>query len=140
MRAVRFIGAVLALALASTTAFAGARDDLNTFTKGLKGLSGEFSQQVFDPQGKLKETSTGTLALATPRLFRWRGRVHRVRRGDGPERIYGEWWKRSGEADAVRDYFRVEDEEGNRFWLYRRGDSVDPRTGDLSWWLQGAFG
>jgi protein ImuB len=75
-----------------------------------------------------------------PRLFRWRGRVHRVRRGDGPERIYGEWWKRSGEADAVRDYFRVEDEEGNRFWLYRRGDSIDPRTGDLSWWLQGAFG
>lgn len=71
MRAVRFIGAALALALASTTAFAGARDDLNTFTKGLKGLSGEFSQQVFDPQGKLKETSTGTLALATPRLFRW---------------------------------------------------------------------
>jgi protein ImuB len=75
-----------------------------------------------------------------PRLFRWRGRLHRIRRGDGPERIYGEWWKRSGEADAVRDYFRVEDEEGNRFWLYRRGDSVDPRTGDLSWWLQGAFG
>ena len=75
-----------------------------------------------------------------PRLFRWRGRVHRVRRGDGPERIYGEWWKRNGEAVAVRDYFRVEDEEGNRFWLYRRGDSTDPRTGDLSWWLQGAFG
>jgi protein ImuB len=75
-----------------------------------------------------------------PRLFRWRGRIHRVRRGDGPERIYGEWWKRHGEADAVRDYFRVEDEEGNRFWLYRRGDSTDPRTGDLSWWLQGAFG
>lgn len=74
-----------------------------------------------------------------PRLFRWRGRIHRVRHGDGPERIYGEWWKKSGEADAVRDYFRVEDEEGNRFWLYRRGDSVDPRTGDLSWWLQGAF-
>ena len=40
----------------------------------------------------------------------------------------------------MRDYFRVEDEEGNRFWLYRRGDSTDPRTGDLSWWLQGAFG
>jgi protein ImuB len=75
-----------------------------------------------------------------PRLFRWRGRLHRIRRGDGPERIYGEWWKKSGEADAVRDYFRVEDEDGNRFWLYRRGDSTDPRTGDLSWWLQGAFG
>jgi protein ImuB len=75
-----------------------------------------------------------------PRRFRWRGRVHHVRRGDGPERIHGEWWKRSGEADAVRDYFQVEDEEGERFWLYRRGDGEDLRTGDLSWWLQGAFG
>ena len=60
--------------------------------------------------------------------------------GDGPERVYGEWWRKSGEADAVRDYFQVEDEEGRRFWLYRRGDGFDPRTGDLSWWLQGAFG
>ncbi|HEX8534863.1 MAG TPA: DUF6504 family protein, partial [Allosphingosinicella sp.] len=75
-----------------------------------------------------------------PLRFSWRGRMHRVRRADGPERIYGEWWKRSGEADAVRDYFQVEDEEGARFWLYRRGDGVDARTGDLSWWLQGMFG
>ena len=75
-----------------------------------------------------------------PRRFVWRGRTHRVRRADGPERVHGEWWKRSGEADAVRDYFQVEDEEGSRFWLYRRGDGIDLRTGDLSWWLQGAFG
>ncbi len=75
-----------------------------------------------------------------PRRFVWRGRLHRVRRADGPERVHGEWWKRSGEADAVRDYFQVEDEEGGRFWLYRRGDGIDLRTGDLSWWLQGAFG
>jgi protein ImuB len=75
-----------------------------------------------------------------PRRFVWRGRIHRVSRADGPERVHGEWWKRSGEADAVRDYFQVEDEEGGRFWLYRRGDGIDLRTGDLSWWLQGAFG
>jgi protein ImuB len=75
-----------------------------------------------------------------PRRFIWRGRVHRVSRADGPERVHGEWWKRSGEADAVRDYFQIEDEEGGRFWLYRRGDGVDLGTGDLSWWLQGAFG
>jgi protein ImuB len=75
-----------------------------------------------------------------PRRFTWRGRAHVVRRADGPERIYGEWWKKSGEADAVRDYFQVEDEEGARFWLYRRGDGLDKRTGDLSWWMQGAFG
>ncbi len=49
-------------------------------------------------------------------------------------------WKRSAEAEAVRDYFQVEDEEGTRFWLYRRGDAVDGRTGDLSWHVQGMFG
>ena len=75
-----------------------------------------------------------------PRRFVWRGRMHRVARGDGPERIYGEWWRKTGEADAVRDYFQVEDEEGSRFWLYRRGDGIDPRTGDLSWHMQGTFG
>jgi protein ImuB len=75
-----------------------------------------------------------------PRRFTWRGRHHRVRQADGPERIHGEWWRRRGEAEAVRDYFQVEDEEGMRFWLYRRGDGVDARTGDLSWYLHGVFG
>ncbi len=77
---------------------------------------------------------------APPRRFTWRGRTHRLVRGDGPERIHGEWWKRTGERDAVRDYFRVEDDAGARFWLFRRGDGVDPRTGDLSWWMQGGCG
>jgi protein ImuB len=75
-----------------------------------------------------------------PKRFTWRGRTHRLVRGDGPERIYGEWWKQSGERDAVRDYFRVEDETGARFWLFRRGDGRDARTGDLSWWMQGGCG
>ena len=75
-----------------------------------------------------------------PRRFTWRGRSHLVRQADGPERIHGEWWKRISEADAVRDYFQVEDEEGRRFWLYRRGDGVDSRTGDLSWYMHGLFG
>ena len=75
-----------------------------------------------------------------PRRFTWRGRAYRVRAADGPERIHGEWWKRSEETEAVRDYFQVEDEEGARFWLYRRGDGEDPRTGDLAWYLHGVFG
>jgi outer membrane lipoprotein carrier protein len=52
-------------------ASAGARDDLAAFTKGLKGLQAPFTQQVFDPNGKLKETSSGEVALSAPRLFRW---------------------------------------------------------------------
>ena len=75
-----------------------------------------------------------------PRRFTWRGRTHVVRQADGPERIYGEWWKHRGETEAVRDYFQVEDESGARFWLFRRGDGVDARTGDLSWYLHGVFG
>ncbi len=69
MRAIRLAG--LAIALFTTSAFAGARDDLNTFTKGLKGLDGQFTQQVFDANGKLKESSSGRVALSAPRLFRW---------------------------------------------------------------------
>lgn len=74
-----------------------------------------------------------------PRAFTWRQRRHLVRRADGPERILGEWWKRGVETWAVRDYFEVEDEEGRRFWLFRRGDGVDPATGDQNWYLHGVF-
>ncbi len=62
---------ILTTAVFSATTFAGARDDLNAFAKGLKGLDGRFSQQVYDAKGKLKETSNGRVAMATPRLFRW---------------------------------------------------------------------
>jgi protein ImuB len=72
-----------------------------------------------------------------PRRFTWRGVSHRVVRADGPERIAGEWWRRVVEDQAVRDYFSVEDEEGRRFWLFRRGDGVRAETGDLSWHLHG---
>lgn len=75
-----------------------------------------------------------------PVRFTWRGKMYHVRKADGPERIYGEWWKRTHEADAVRDYFQVEDESGARFWLYRRGDGTDRRTGDLRWYMHGLFG
>ena len=74
-----------------------------------------------------------------PVAFTWRRVRHRVRRADGPERIAGEWWKRAGEMRSVRDYFQVEDEEGRRFWLFRRGDGEDAATGDLRWFLHGFF-
>ena len=44
-----------------------------------------------------------------PAQFTWRGVCRRVKRADGPERVFGEWWRHDGEADAVRDYFQVED-------------------------------
>lgn len=63
--------ALLATALLAGAAQAGARDELKAFTTGLKGLQGQFVQKVYDPRGRLKETSSGTVALSAPRLFRW---------------------------------------------------------------------
>lgn len=52
-------------------AHAGARDELNAFANGLKGLDGQFQQQVFDGGGKPKESSSGEVSLSRPNLFRW---------------------------------------------------------------------
>lgn len=84
-----------------------------------------------------------TLALLPdhpPVSFTWRGVRRRVKRADGPERVFGEWWKRDAELTAVRDYFRVEDEAGERYWLYRAGDGEDAATGSHRWFLHGVFG
>jgi protein ImuB len=64
-----------------------------------------------------------------PVSFTWRGVRRRVKRADGPERVFGEWWKRDPELEAVRDYFRVEDDAGERYWVFRAGDGEDPLTG-----------
>lgn len=82
--------------------------------------------------------ATAPLPDDPPVLFRWRGTVHRVRRAEGPERLLAEWWRRDG---APRDYYRVEDADGRRFWLFRQGlhqgggDGAPPR-----WFLHGVFG
>src|SRR6185437_9424892 len=74
-----------------------------------------------------------------PAAFVWRGLRRRVARADGPERIFGEWWKAQTEKSAVRDYFQVEDDAGERYWLFRSGDGEDPRTGSQRWFLHGVF-
>ena len=76
---------------------------------------------------------------APPVMFRWRHVTHRIVRADGPERIAAEWWRRAdaGREDAIRDYYRVEDERGARFWLYR---DAPYRPGMApGWWLHGLF-
>lgn len=75
-----------------------------------------------------------------PVSFTWRGIRRRVKRADGPERVFGEWWKRDAELVAVRDYFRVEDDAGERYWLYRAGDGEHAATGSHRWFLHGVFG
>lgn len=82
--------------------------------------------------------AVAVLPDSPPLLFRWRGRVHRIARAEGPERIAAEWWRRRAtSADDVRDYYRVEDRDGGRYWLYRRGPYRPGR--EPRWFLHGLF-
>jgi protein ImuB len=82
-----------------------------------------------------------------PLRFAWRRRTHRIAQADGPERIAEEWWQPDGQligndglspwsSGAIRDYYRVEDETGRRFWLFRAGlpGNLPPR-----WFIHGIF-
>ena len=93
--------------------------------------------RLFSPPEAVE--TTALLPDHPPGQFAWRGRRRRILRADGPERVFGEWWRGTGEAAAVRDYFLVEDEAGARFWLYRSGDGADPATGDRRWYIHGVF-
>jgi len=82
-----------------------------------------------------------------PFHFTWRRRRHLIAQADGPERIAEEWWAEggSGKADAIRDYYRVEDAEGRRFWLFRAGLADGSGAGLAEggrpprWFLHGIF-
>ncbi len=72
-----------------------------------------------------------------PTSFLWRQLTHRIIRAEGPERIAMEWWRADGKS-LTRDYFRVEDEMGLRFWLFREGLFGRELT-QPSWFLHGLF-
>ncbi len=74
-----------------------------------------------------------------PRRFTWRRGVHDIARVEGPERIAPEWWRERASA-RLRDYYRVEDSSGRRFWIYREGLAGDGRGGAPLWYLHGMFG
>ncbi len=100
-----------------------------------------------------------------PQQFTWRRTTHKVTRAEGPERIAWEWWRaeepkaegeRRDEAEKaadgsahllgdlapapdrdIRDYYRVEDDQGRRYWVFREGfyrSGAPPR-----WFLHGLF-
>jgi protein ImuB len=77
-----------------------------------------------------------------PRQFRWRRHVHHVVGYEGPERVAAEWWRRrtghqAGQNGLTRDYYRVEDSEGRRFWLFRHG--LYEELAAPAWYLHGLF-
>lgn len=72
-----------------------------------------------------------------PYRFRWRGVHHQVARHEGPERIACEWWRHRERPGLTRDYYRVEDSRGHRFWLFRHG--LYDETPGPRWYLHGLF-
>ena len=72
-----------------------------------------------------------------PSRFRWRKVLYEIARSEGPERIACEWW-RDGRASLSRDYFRVEDTQGYRFWLFRYG-LYERETARPRWYMHGLF-
>jgi protein ImuB len=89
--------------------------------------------QLFDPPQPIE--TLAELPDSPPRRFRWRRVMHEVVRAEGPERIEGEWWRRGG--GRVRDYYRVEDAHGRRFWLFRAGHyGQEPGA---RWYVHGLF-
>lgn len=69
-----------------------------------------------------------------PMLFRYKGRLHKIVKADGPERIEREWWIEEGQH---RDYYCVEDEEGARYWLFRSGHYEADKS--HQWFMHGFF-
>jgi protein ImuB len=73
-----------------------------------------------------------------PKRFRWRKTLYEAARAEGPERIAPEWWRAGARGQATRDYYRVEDVHGRRFWIYREGlfgeTAASPR-----WFVHGVF-
>jgi protein ImuB len=74
-----------------------------------------------------------------PRRFVWRRAVHDIARAQGPERIAPEWWRQLS-STRLRDYYRVEDSNGRRYWIYREGLVGDGRGAPPNWFIHGLFG
>jgi protein ImuB len=100
-------------------------------------------EELGRPQRLLDRPEAIDVIYATPegmpRRFVWRRAVHDIARVEGPERIAPEWWRERSTA-RLRDYYRVEDEAGRRYWIYREGLFGDGRGGAPQWYLHGLFG
>ena len=73
-----------------------------------------------------------------PRRFVWRRKVHDIARAQGPRRVAPEWWRAPSTA-RLRDYYKVEDADGRRFWIFREGVVGDGRGGAPLWYVHGLF-
>jgi protein ImuB len=91
---------------------------------------------LFDPPHRIEVVAE--VPDGPPRRFKWRRAMHEVARHEGPERIAAEWWMRRDNAGLTRDYYRVEDVRGRRYWLFRHGLYGDEKA-HPDWYLHGLF-
>ncbi|MFK8253871.1 Y-family DNA polymerase [Ancylobacter terrae] len=90
---------------------------------------------MFDPPQPIE--ALAEVPDGPPLRFRWRRVVHQVVHAEGPERIATEWW-RQGHGTPTRDYYRVENDQGRRFWLFRLG-LYEREPGTPRWFVHGLF-
>jgi protein ImuB len=93
--------------------------------------------RLFDPPQRVEVIAE--VPDGPPRRFRWRRQMHDVIAHEGPERIASEWWKRRDMTGLTRDYYRVEDARGRRFWLFRHGLYGGEKP-NPDWYVHGTFG
>jgi protein ImuB len=76
-----------------------------------------------------------------PARFTWRRVTRRVIKAEGPERIAPEWWRAliSLSKARPRDYYRIEDEDGCRYWVFRQGLYQNGTDEPPLWFLHGVF-
>lgn len=91
---------------------------------------------LFDPPQRIEVMAE--VPDGPPRRFTWRRTSHDVTRYEGPERIAAEWWRRADGAGLTRDYYRVEDAHGQRFWVFRHG-LYGREKANPDWYLHGLF-
>ena len=119
-------------------------ETLGSYASRSEGLSnpavGARPILLFDPPEPIE--AVAELPDSAPARFTWRRVARRVLRASGPERLAPEWWKATGarKPKRTRDYYRVEDDQGGRYWVFREGlydgGDVDPPP---SWWMHGLF-
>ncbi len=80
---------------------------------------------------------TAMLPDYPPKQFKWRHRLHKVKNATGPERLRDEWWRAANEIGEVRDYFKVENERGERYWIFR--DNRITQNSTYRWYMHGIF-
>ncbi|TWU35084.1 DNA polymerase IV [Novipirellula artificiosorum] len=92
---------------------------------------------VFDRPYPLLSLKTSTPPLGdVPALVRYRGQAYRVIRCWGPERMETGWWNG---PTIRRDYYRVETESGQWWWIYRDMKATQSDPNKPKWMLHGLF-